>query len=324
MTTKADNSYRSDGLRIVKQGDPEERITLLVSTDAMDDEGDVVEQSWQFDDQIPFLWSHKTREVSLGHIINPRVVQANRVSVELSDEATRATLVDVDFDPDDPRAQAVKRKYERGDIEDSSVGFDPIEMERFEEDEAGRFHFRESRLKEVSAVNIGANPDTTTIRKALGDDVDDQVVESLVGEGGGKTDAPDQAKEGRRNSKMDDAVQEHIKECAEYLKGDREMGDVKECPLHKMGDDDSDKSGPETTVTVDAEQVAEIVEQKVDEALEKAQKGDDTQDTQESDDAVTIDGEKIIRLDEDESEQPGSSSGDAGDGDTSEIDVSAL
>lgn len=197
------------------------RLTLLISTDAMDSEGDVVEQSWEFSSQIPFLWVHDGKTLPLGHVVNPRVVDVRTLDVDVSEDAQRGTVVDVDFDDEDEFAQAVKRKYQRGDIEDSSVGFDPIDFEEFGDDEPGRFHFLRSRLKEVSSTPIGANDDTQPISKMFDPDV-----------------IPEQLKEGRRNNKIDEETKRHVKELVEFMLGDREVEQMRDCPIHKMTDEE--------------------------------------------------------------------------------------
>lgn len=197
------------------------RLTLLISTDAMDSEGDVVEQSWEFASQIPFLWVHDGKRLPLGHVVNPRVVDVRTLDVDVSEDAQRGTVVDVDFDDQDEFAQAVKRKYQRGDIEDSSVGFDPLDFEEFGDDEPGRFHFLRSRLKEVSSTPIGANDDTQPISKMF----DPGVI-------------PEQFKEGRRNNKIDEQAKRHAKEMIEFTLGDIDAEQVGQCPLHKSTDEE--------------------------------------------------------------------------------------
>lgn len=356
MTIEKDNGLRGQEARVVKQIDgdgADTDLTLLVSTDAMDDEGDVVEQNWSIPSQVPFLFAHNNKTLPVGHIVNPRVVNVAELPAgvrrDLSEDAERATVVDVNVDSEDDFAEAVLRKYRRGDMEDSSVGFDPDEFEKFEPDEPGRFHFMQSTLKEVSATPIGANDDTTVLRKAFDPDV---IPEQLMdhdaedaGEPTDKGDAPEQTKEGRRNSKMDEKVQEHIKECAEYLKGDREAEDVKMCPLHKMGDHD-DKAGADVTEKGDGgpyvidQEVGEtrirVAAPTIDEAkslLASLDEGDpdQTKDDQRQDDAdepegdgLRIDGEKIIDLTQEKSEEPDISSGEAGDGDTSELTIDEM
>ena len=335
MTIEKDNGLRGRPARVIKQIDgdgSDAQLTLLISTDAMDSEGDVVEQEWEVPGQLPVLFAHDNKSPPVGHGVNLRVVDVRtlpqEVRSDLSEDAEKATLLDINVDEEDPFAMAVLRKYRRGDMEDSSVGFDPIEMDRFGDDEPGRFHFMRQALKELSLLPIGANGDTTVLRKSFDPDViPEQLMDDDADEPEGKDDAPDHTKEGRRNSKMDEAVQEHIKECAEYLKGDREMGDVKECPLHKMdddksGDDQTEKSAePTMTIELHAEEVAELVVEKWEAA--QADKGQDGADEPEGD-GLRIEDGKIIDLTKERSEEPGSSSGDAGDGDTSETTIDEL
>lgn len=275
MTTEQEDTRYAAGR--VKQIDDapdadEGTVTLLVSTDAMDKEGDVVEQSWTYDSQIPFLWVHNRHrdaryKLPLGHVRNPRVVDVRQLDVDVSEDATRGTVVDVDFDEDDAFASAVKRKYLRGDLADSSVGFDPEDMEQFGDDEPGRLHFLRSRLQEVSATPIGANQDTQLL-KSFDPDVLPDPLKAQLNDGaatdGETPDAPvtkgggaDVGKEGRRNSKMDEAVQEHIKECAEYLKGDRPVEEIKPCPLHDKVEGEDDKMGDEDDKGLGLDAVAE-------------------------------------------------------------------
>lgn len=231
------------------EGDGDGPMTMLVSTDAMDGEGDVVEQSWEFDDQIPFLWVHNRHgdallKMPIGHVVNPRVVDVRSLDVTVSDDAERALVVDVDFDPDDDFAQAVRRKYQRGDLQDSSVGFDPIDVEEFGADEPGRLHFLRSRLKEVSATPIGANQDTRPLTKDFDPDVIPDQLQELIGE-------PDCAKDGQRNNKRDASAMRHAKEMLEFTTGEIAEEDIGDCPFHKGSDDMDDSKDGDVTQTKD-------------------------------------------------------------------------
>jgi len=240
-------------------------MTFVASTGAMDDEGDIIEQSgWTFADHIPFLFSHDGRQLPIGKVEEPRVSEGR-------------LLVDVQFDSSE-FAQEVKRMYRDGMMRHVSVGFDPIDYQKIPDDERGRYRFIEQKLKEVSAVNIGANAETRPLSKSFDPDV---IPEQLQGRDAG----PDETKEGRRNSKMDEAVQEHVKECAEYLKGDREPGDMKMCPFHKEGDHERDGTTAEDVmVEVDAEKVADLLYERLQkEGVTDADTDDDTPDTQGGD-----------------------------------------
>jgi HK97 family phage prohead protease len=178
MTIRKDNGRRAQQVKgVAKQLDDtggESDLTLLISTDAQDDEGDIVEQEWEIPSQVPVLFAHKNTKLPVGHVTSLETMSIAElppaVRRELSDGARRATVADVDFDDGDEFAQSILRKYRRGDIEDSSVGFDPIEFEELEGDE-GRFRFLRSELKELSVVAIGANSDTTVLSKAFDPDV---------------------------------------------------------------------------------------------------------------------------------------------------------
>lgn len=73
-------------------------------------------------------------------------------------------IVGVLWDEEDPVAERLKSKYERGFMRGVSVGFRPIEAEY--NDERGGFDFHKQKLLEVSAVPIPANPNALKLKTA--------------------------------------------------------------------------------------------------------------------------------------------------------------
>lgn len=332
MTIEKDNGLRGHPAKVVKQIDGdggEAQLTLLISTDGMDDEGDVVEQSWEVPGQLPVLFAHDNKSLPVGHGVNLRVVDVRTlpegVRRDLSDDAEKATLLDINVDEEDPFAMAVLRKYRRGDMEASSVGFDPIEFEEFEPDEPGRFHFLSQVLRELSLLPIGANSDTTVLRKEFDPNVIPDELKPTDGDGATDGD-PVETKEGRRNSSMDESAQNHIKELAEYLMGERNKEDVAPCAVCKPGDHD-DKSADEDGLREGlmgalAEKVAARIDTGGVEKAGEVEEQDEADDPEG--DGLRIEDGKIIDLKQEKSGQPDSSSGDAGDGDTSETTIDEL
>lgn len=75
-------------------------------------------------------------------------------------------LLSVSFDQGDEFAKLLDHKYRTGVLDEWSVGFRPTQGKYVENDHGG-LTFYEQTLDEVSAVNQGMNPNTTTISKAL-------------------------------------------------------------------------------------------------------------------------------------------------------------
>jgi HK97 family phage prohead protease len=312
----------------------------IVSTDAMDDEGDIIEtEGWQYRDHIPVLWAHSQgakEKVAIGHITEHTALP--------SPEGTGKLIVEGDIDLNDELGRKIWRKLKRGDVAQFSVGFNPIEVERIER-EGGRYHFMEQKLTEVSIVNVGANEETgpimtkdnnsETVDKSssesesksvsmsgeaevsLSEDTDDSSIQievplsKLLDEASDdfpqdSKEVDSKTKEGRRNRKMDEEVMDHVKDCISYLKGDIDKESVKACPLHKTseekpGDHDEGKSGEET------EEKSSQSSEKSSQSSEKSSQSSEEK-SQEEVDSKEVDSKEVDSKEVDSKEKSSQSS----------------
>jgi hypothetical protein len=137
-------------------------IVAQVSTEDVDLAGDVIVQGpndvgegWVldgFNKRGRIYWMHNPLQPSLARA-NAKV-DGGRL------------LLSVNFDEGDEFAMLLDHKYRAGVLDEWSVGFRPVKGKYVENDHGG-LTFYEQTLEEVSAVNQGMNPNTTTISKAL-------------------------------------------------------------------------------------------------------------------------------------------------------------
>ena len=137
-------------------------IVAQVSTDDVDLAGDVIVQGpndvgrgWildGFNRAGRIYWMHDPLRPSLA-----------KASAKVDNGRL---LLSVQFDEGDEFAKLLDHKYRSGILDEWSVGFRPVKGKYVENDHGG-LTFYEQTLDEVSAVNQGMNPNTTTISKAL-------------------------------------------------------------------------------------------------------------------------------------------------------------
>jgi phage head maturation protease len=82
------------------------------------------------------------------------------ISVEPDEGGLVAAVV---FDPDDPLAQTVQRKYEQGYLHAVSVGLNPLRVEPATKTSPMRIV--EAELLEISSVSVPADADATLLQK---------------------------------------------------------------------------------------------------------------------------------------------------------------
>jgi hypothetical protein len=158
------------------------RITFIISTDAMDRDGDIIDQNgWELADykrNPVVLWAHDGSQ--------PPVARAASVAVE------NGKLVSVAEFPTREQyafADTIFQLYKGGFLHATSVGFMPEELELMEGPDTGLigFRFRRQKLLEYSAVPIPSNPEALVVARSHGIDVDPckKWIERILDERGG-------------------------------------------------------------------------------------------------------------------------------------------
>lgn len=163
MPTPPTILHRSLTVRLA-QGEtaPEGEIPVIASSEALDDYGEIIEQSsWRLDRFLRSpvaLWQHCSWEDPVGFFKDLRVEGG----------ALRATLVPYTGDADpEGRGAAVLARYRQGGPISVSVGFNPGIVDTEERDGQRVRVLRECELYEISVVSIGANPEAVALRASL-------------------------------------------------------------------------------------------------------------------------------------------------------------
>jgi len=163
---------KEDLCEVVTKGEGDSgAIVLLVSTEAVDSDGDIVHQgktkhgagwvldrynkapaiTWQHDMMIPNLSGPKTRAKVQRHETKGRGLHLNPLQ----------------FDSGDEFATFIEGKIRRDSIKESSVGFKILAREARKGDSGERvgLDIYEQELVEVAIANRGANPETEVLAK---------------------------------------------------------------------------------------------------------------------------------------------------------------
>jgi len=191
-------SMEVDPTHVVKVDGDTGDIRLLVSTEAIDSDGDVVHQGktkhgagWvvkRFNGAPVITWSHDMR---IPNLSGPRTKA--KVGAIVGTEATGRRGLHLDplqFDEGDLFAMELDGKMRRDVLKESSVGFLIREYQpRVVEGKRVGMDIYEQELVETAIVNRGANPETATLAKSmlvrLGhtvEDAGDHEVKELTGE----------------------------------------------------------------------------------------------------------------------------------------------
>lgn len=159
---------KSDG----DAGDPATPLVLLVSTEAVDSDGDVVHQrpnkngpGWdlkRFNGAPVISWQHDLRMPNLS---GPRT----RGKVDKHPTKGQGLFLNpLQFDEGDPFALLLEGKLRRDVIKESSVGFRILNRDpRKVEGQTVGYDIWGAELFEVAIANRGANPETEVMAKHL-------------------------------------------------------------------------------------------------------------------------------------------------------------
>lgn len=152
--------HRSLTVRLA-QGEtaPEGEIPVIASSEALDDYGEIIEQSsWKLDRflRAPVaLWQHYSWEDPIGYFKDVRVEGGS----------LRATLVPYTGAADlEGRGAATLARYQQGGPISVSVGFCPGIIDTEERNGQRVRVLRDCELYEISVVSIGANPEAVALR----------------------------------------------------------------------------------------------------------------------------------------------------------------
>ena len=158
---------------IIKSDEDGAPIVLLVSTEAVDADGDVIHQrrskhgpGWdtkRFNGAPVITWQHDLRMPNMS---------GPRTRAKVAKHATKGQglfLNPLQFDEGDPFAMTIEGKIRRDVIKESSVGFKITDREprKNEEGQTVGLDIYGAELFEVAIANRGANPETEVLAKSL-------------------------------------------------------------------------------------------------------------------------------------------------------------
>lgn len=150
-------SYLRGAVELKGKDKGEDVFSIIASTSAIDRQGDSVDQAgWDlknFNKNPVLLWAHDYSELPIGKVTSARVEKGKLIAdfIFASAEAN-------------PKAQQIKRLYEEGIVNASSVGFIPLERQ-------GNIITR-SELLELSLVPVPANQEALRLAMSKGFDAD--------------------------------------------------------------------------------------------------------------------------------------------------------
>lgn len=156
-------------------------IFAVVSTDTIDSYGDIIHQGpnengkgWEltrFNGAPVMLWGHNFYSQINISAPETRARVEKDIKTPKGSFAEALVLHPARFDQGDEEAVKIEGKVRRGVIKENSVGFVSL-IDEFRRDEENPelilgLEFYEQELLELSWVNRGANPDTTTLFKSM-------------------------------------------------------------------------------------------------------------------------------------------------------------
>ena len=172
IDTKDGNIFcmKTDLVDVAKSDGP---ISMLVSTEAQDSDGDIIVQrksknglGWVLDrfNKAPVVtWSH---DIWTPNLSGPKT----KAKVKRHPEKGFGLHLDpLTFDDGDPLAVTIEGKIRRDVLKESSVGFKIIDREPIRDEDGRHLGLKifTSELIEVAIVNRGANPETETLAKRM-------------------------------------------------------------------------------------------------------------------------------------------------------------
>ena len=149
----------SSALQIKSLRLEERQADFIASTEAIDADGDIVEQSWDLDRYMKnpvVLFGHSSKDLPIGHATN----------VGVKDGQLQATIVFAS-EKANPMAERVWQSVQERTLRAVSVGFKPREVRQETRNDKDVYVLSDNELYEISVVPIPSNPEALTRMKAL-------------------------------------------------------------------------------------------------------------------------------------------------------------
>lgn len=144
----------------------ERQADFVASTDAMDADGDIVEQNWDLERYLKnpvVLFGHSSKDLPIGHATN----------VSVKDGQLQATIVFASAKAN-PMAEQVWQSVQERTLRAVSVGFKPREVRQEMRNDKDVYVLSDNELYEISVVPIPSNPEALTRMKAMATRVRDE------------------------------------------------------------------------------------------------------------------------------------------------------
>lgn len=137
----------------------ERQADFIASTDAMDADGDIVEQNWDLERYMSnpvVLFGHNSKELPIGHAKGVGVV----------DGKLQATIVFAS-EKANPMAERVWQSVQEKTLRAVSVGFKPREVRKETRNDKDVYVLSDNELYEISVVPIPSNPEALSKQKSF-------------------------------------------------------------------------------------------------------------------------------------------------------------
>lgn len=153
------NDLTSSPLQIKSLRLEERQADFVASTEALDADGDIVEQKWDLEryrKNPVVLFGHSSKDLPIGHATN----------VGVKDGQLQATIVFAS-EKANPLAEQVWQSVQERTLRAVSVGFKPREVRQETRNDKDVYVLSDNELYEISVVPIPSNPEALTRMKAL-------------------------------------------------------------------------------------------------------------------------------------------------------------
>ena len=153
------NDLTSSALQIKSLRLEERQADFVASTEALDADGDIVEQKWDLGRYMKnpvVLFGHSSKDLPIGHATN----------VSVKDGQLQATIVFAS-EKANPMAERVWQSVQERTLRAVSVGFKPREVRKETRNDKDVYVLSDNELYEISVVPIPSNPEALTRMKAL-------------------------------------------------------------------------------------------------------------------------------------------------------------